>query len=1086
MKQLCKRLSAALLALLFALSAALPALAEDTPETLAITSAEDLLALQNRCLVDTATRDLTVRLETDLDLTGREFTGLPVFSGHFDGQGHTITGLSLAGGSVQGFFRYLESTAVVENLNLEGSAGDTDAEILGLLAGENRGLVRNCTTAGQVTAAREAGGLVGRNEAGGQLVSCCNQAAVQADRMAGGLAGQNLGSILRCENRGAVNTTLTAAADQLVGISLSGEDGSSLAAVSDMGGIAGRSEGILQSCTNTGPVGYDAVGDNVGGIVGRTSGYLEGCVNSGTVQGSQDVGGVAGQLEPVLTLQYDTGKLDTLYRELDTLQGQMETLLTDLDGNGDQISSALDALTGATRTAKDNTSALTDSMVRWADDGIQTINSTASRFSWAIDRLSPVFSDLGTALDQGEAAAAALERFLQDSAAAAGLTPEMRARLETACRTFADACAQARTAWNRAQTALQVLLDSLGDDSASTAAWNDLADALQALRTALDQMRQSAADLAGLLDELLANGTVEAPPTQTPETAQTTALSQEGVDAARADLSAARTALGQVVQALQEAVSGMESVTTGLAGQPTVTVSPLDSAVGAQGDALNASLGTLLDGFAALNTAVTTASDTAVQDLRAVNDQLGRVVDAARALTDDPRGQTLFADLSREQAEQQLAEQGDGCLANAGNSGDVTGQNRVGGIVGSLTSELDTDPEGHWQQDGDGSALSAEVQLRLIVLDCHNSGTVTADKEEAGGIAGRMDFGYTAGCENGGDVTGTTAVGGVVGHGEGIVEDCWVRCALQGTQEVGGVAGYGKEINRCRTMVELLPAEEGQPLRYAGTIAGRLDEDAALADNRYIHDSLGAVDGVTRAAQALPAGFEELAADPDAPDDFARLELTFVADGQTVATVTFRYGEGVTSLPAVPQKDGYVGRWPDLDYTHLTYSQTVEAEYTPYASALADDSGETPQVLVDGSFSPQATVDVTTGEVSFADADGHAHSGTAYTVTVTDPLFGAPDCTVHFRKPDTAARYTVWVQQGDTWEARTPGVDGSYLLIDCPGGQITFMAEETAANLWLAVLAAAGILLVAAVFVIRWLRHHRKKPSPPPAGEPRT
>ena len=44
----------------------------------------------------------------------------------------------------------------------------------------------------------------------------------------------------------------------------------------------------------------------------------------------------------------------------------------------------------------------------------------------------------------------------------------------------------------------------------------------------------------------------------------------------------------------------------------------------------------------------------------------------------------------------------------------------------------------------------------------------------------------------------------------------------------------------------------------------------------------------------------------------------------------------------VPQKDGYVGQWPDRDYTCLTYSQTVEAEYTPYASALAGDSGETP------------------------------------------------------------------------------------------------------------------------------------------------
>lgn len=357
-------------------------------------------------------------------------------------------------------------------------------------------------------------------------------------------------------------------------------------------------------------------------------------------------------------------------------------------------------------------------------------------------------------------------------------------------------------------------------------------------------------------------------------------------------------------------MSGIGTVTAGLAGQPVVSVPSLDSAVGEQSDALNDSLDRLLDGFDTLNIAVSAAGDTLTCDLRAVNDRLGRVISAVCALTASPDAggsDTIFADVSRDQAEQWLQEQGDGCLVNAANTGEVKGDSRAGGIVGSLANELDTDPAAHWQQQGDGSTLSAEVQLCLIVLDCRNSGTVTARKAEAGGIAGRMDFGYTADCENTGDVTGASQVGGVAGRSAGVLESCWVRCALTGGEEVGGVAGYGGEINNCRTMVELLPGEDTQAIRYAGTIAGRAASNAALADNQYVHESLGAVDGVTRAAQALPANFESLAAGPDAPDGFARLELTFTADGKTVATVTFRYGEGVTSLPAVPQKDGYVG-----------------------------------------------------------------------------------------------------------------------------------------------------------------------------------
>ena len=270
-----------------------PALAEETGtangEIISIATTADLLALQNRCIVDTATQNLTVQLQADLDLSGCAFTGLPVFSGHFDGQGHTISGLALAdGSSVQGFFRYLEATAVVEDLHLQGSVGGSDATVQGLLAGENRGLVRGCSASGQA----EAGGLVGRNESSGQIVNCRSTATVQADRMAGGVAGQNLGSIVRCRNGGDINTALTDASGSLLGVSLSGEDGASLASVSDIGGIAGRSSGILQSCENTGAVGYASVGSNVGGIVGRTSGYLDGCTNSGTVQGSQEVGGV--------------------------------------------------------------------------------------------------------------------------------------------------------------------------------------------------------------------------------------------------------------------------------------------------------------------------------------------------------------------------------------------------------------------------------------------------------------------------------------------------------------------------------------------------------------------------------------------------------------------------------------------------------------------------------------------------------------------------------------------------------------------------------------------------------------------------
>ena len=86
-----------------------------------ITSLEDLLALADACAVDSYSQNVTVCLQTDLDLAGSDFASIPTFGGVFEGGGHTISGLSLtANRSHTGFFRYIQPGAVVKELNLSG------------------------------------------------------------------------------------------------------------------------------------------------------------------------------------------------------------------------------------------------------------------------------------------------------------------------------------------------------------------------------------------------------------------------------------------------------------------------------------------------------------------------------------------------------------------------------------------------------------------------------------------------------------------------------------------------------------------------------------------------------------------------------------------------------------------------------------------------------------------------------------------------------------------------------------------------------------------------------------------------------
>ena len=71
--------------------------AEDDTEKIRISTAGELMELAANCVSDTWSQGRTILLENDIDLTGLDFTPIPLLSGTFDGQGHRISGLTLSG-----------------------------------------------------------------------------------------------------------------------------------------------------------------------------------------------------------------------------------------------------------------------------------------------------------------------------------------------------------------------------------------------------------------------------------------------------------------------------------------------------------------------------------------------------------------------------------------------------------------------------------------------------------------------------------------------------------------------------------------------------------------------------------------------------------------------------------------------------------------------------------------------------------------------------------------------------------------------------------------------------------------------------
>ena len=347
-----------------------------------------------------------------------------------------------------------------------------------------------------------------------------------------------------------------------------------------------------------------------------------------------------------------------------------------------------------------------------------------------------------------------------------------------------------------------------------------------------------------------------------------------------------------------------------------------------------------------------------------------------------------------------------------------------------------------------------------MVASCINTGEITGKQDYAGGIVGLMDLGRVGSCENYGAVTSSNGdyVGGIAGASWGSIRDSWSKCRLSGGDYVGGVAGLGATLVNCHTLVTI---DEGSA--YLGAVAGDVDGEGTISGNTFTSESMGALDGISYAGQAEPVDFDALCSAEGVPALFSRLELTFVADGVTVAVVPFQYGEGVESLPEIPAKKGYSAAWPDLDYTHLTASQTLEAVYTPYTSALTD-GGELPEILVDGSFSSWAEVSHTTEDVTWTDDRGRTHAGTAYTVTVDDPDLEQVSYTVHYRLPDPGKRYDLWVLGENGWDRGEHEIDGQYLLLTSRQSEITFCVLERPVNLLAWGAAAGALLLLAAGF----------------------
>lgn len=229
-----------------------------------IENAEQLAYLAQQVNNGTDYRWKHFRLVSDLDLSVKEWTPIGtegnLFWGGFDGDGHTITGMTITGkeNSYVGLFgecrNFTADSSYIKSVTVKG-ANISGKSFVGAIAG-----------------------------AGANISDCYSiENTIYASRCVGGVCGSLIGKISGCYNS------------------------SSVSGISTAGGIMGSASyegnvgnGVVQYCYNIGAVTVRQQDSSVGGITGASAHRynISNCLNCGKITGNgKNVGGIAGSTD---------------------------------------------------------------------------------------------------------------------------------------------------------------------------------------------------------------------------------------------------------------------------------------------------------------------------------------------------------------------------------------------------------------------------------------------------------------------------------------------------------------------------------------------------------------------------------------------------------------------------------------------------------------------------------------------------------------------------------------------------------------------------------------------------------------------
>ena len=244
---------------------------DSNTKTYTVYNADGLMNIAE--LVNGGKTDINITLDTDIDLTGKDWTPIGTdydnsYKGTFDGGGHTITGLTFTtNDEYAGLFGWLNRAGTVKNVVMEGvqiTSNQIYGGSIGGVVGSGWGTIENCSVSGSVSGTVYVGGVVGA-QWGGSITGCSSSATVKGTVDVGGVAGQTNSNATMTACYATGNVTLEIAPINNI----------------DVGGAVGFNGGSrILACYATGNVtstGSSTVNVYIGGFCGYNSTTVTAC-----------------------------------------------------------------------------------------------------------------------------------------------------------------------------------------------------------------------------------------------------------------------------------------------------------------------------------------------------------------------------------------------------------------------------------------------------------------------------------------------------------------------------------------------------------------------------------------------------------------------------------------------------------------------------------------------------------------------------------------------------------------------------------------------------------------------------------------